>query len=78
MKIIASAVTVLVLLGMAWGLTQWLGDGAQPLSGEWFENSTAKIQQFQSETSEPFEEILPEPSQLNLPGANPEQEGSGQ
>ncbi|HZK32101.1 MAG TPA: hypothetical protein VFC72_04225, partial [Corynebacterium sp.] len=60
-------ISILIGLGIAWGMTQWLGDGAPPLSAEWFANSTAKFESLQDEGRQRLEGILPSPESLDLP-----------
>lgn len=66
-KLVGTVISALIGLGIAWGMTQWLGDGASPLSAEWFENSTAKFETLQDEGRQRFQELLPAPESLDLP-----------
>lgn len=66
-KLAGNVFSILIGLGIAWGMTQWLGDGASPFSAEWFANSTAKFAVLQEEGRQRTEELLPAPESLDLP-----------
>lgn len=66
-KLVGSVISALIILGVAWGLTQWFGDGASPLSAEWFTNATAKMEVLQNKSRDYAEDVLPDPDSLDLP-----------
>lgn len=62
-KLIGGFLALLVMVGVAWGVAQYVGDGADFLSPEWFSHWTEKLHAFQEETSEKIAESLPNPDE---------------
>ena len=58
-KLIGSAASLIVAVGIVWGLIQLLGDDSEFLSPEWWETSTGKIQDLQEDSDRKAKELLP-------------------
>ena len=68
-KLIGGVLSVLVSIGVAWGIIQYVGEGSPFLSDEWFAHWDEKWNTLQGETSDKIEENLPNPDEVNDAGA---------
>lgn len=59
MKLIGSAASLIVALGVVWGLIQILGGESQFLSPQWWETSIGNIHELQKDSDEKAKELLP-------------------
>lgn len=66
MRIIGSLVTLIVALGVAYGIAQWAGDGQPLFSEDWFTAVTEKIDVIINKGHEAGQN-LPDPESVNLP-----------
>lgn len=66
MRIIGTVVAIIIALGVAWGVAQWLGDDAPILSEAWFTNMQNKMQSL-SDMGKDAGDRLPDPNQMDMP-----------
>lgn len=68
-KLIGGVLSILVSIGVAWGIIQYVGEGSPFLSEEWFAHWDEKWNTLQGETSDKIGENLPNPNEVNDAGA---------